>query len=95
MSKASYRLFELVQVHECEKYAEVIIRDKNNVKVYAGQIQLVDNPESYYPALTDEQVNDLIDEWHDGDSDLELHEYLGMSLEEYKKFVEGSITYEE
>jgi hypothetical protein len=34
-------------------------------------------------------IDDIIDEWHKGDSDLELHEYLGMSLEEYGKFVKG------
>lgn len=31
----------------------------------------------------------LIDEWHDSDSDLELHEYLGMSLEEYCGWLES------
>ena len=35
-------------------------------------------------------VDDMIDDWHNGDSDLELHEYLGMSLEEYENFVEGN-----
>ena len=34
-------------------------------------------------------IDDLIDEWHEGDSDLELYEYLGMTFEEYKKLIEG------
>ena len=34
-------------------------------------------------------IDDQIDEWHNGDSDLELYEYLGMTLEEYEKFVKG------
>jgi hypothetical protein len=33
-------------------------------------------------------IGDLVDEWNEGDSDLKLHEYLGMTLEEYEKFVE-------
>ena len=39
--------------------------------------------------MTEKTIDDLIEEWHDGDSSLELYEYLGMSLEEYKKFVKG------
>lgn len=32
-----------------------------------------------------DEIDDYIDEWHDSDStnDLELHEFLGMSWEEY------------
>ena len=39
--------FELVQVHECNGYAEVVIRDKNGQKVYAGNVELQDNPGAY------------------------------------------------
>ena len=39
--------------------------------------------------MTNKEIDDLIDEWHEGDSDLELYEYLGMTFEEYAKFVEG------
>jgi len=35
-------------------------------------------------------TDDLIDEWHSGDSTLELYEYLGMTIEDYKNFVEGN-----
>jgi hypothetical protein len=28
-------------------------------------------------------IDDQIDEWHDGDSPLPLHEYLGMTKEEF------------
>ena len=33
-------------------------------------------------------INDYIDKWHDGDSSLPLHEFLGMTNEEYVFFVE-------
>jgi len=33
-------------------------------------------------------IDDYIDQWHESDSDLELHEYLGMSKKEYTLFVE-------
>lgn len=41
--------FELVQIHEAGEYAEVVIRDKNNFKVYAGNIKLSEIPRTYYP----------------------------------------------
>lgn len=34
-------------------------------------------------------IDDFIDEWHDGDSDISLHEYLGMTHEEYKYWLEN------
>lgn len=33
-------------------------------------------------------INDYIDEWHDGDSTLELHEYLGLTNDEFSLYVE-------
>lgn len=46
--------------------------------------------------MTDEQVDKFIDicdekiqEWHESDSDLELHEYLGLTVNEYARFVEN------
>jgi hypothetical protein len=36
-----------------------------------------------------DKLDDLIDEWHESDTDMPLHEYLGMSKEEYKRFVEN------
>lgn len=30
-----------------------------------------------------DEIDDFVDAWHDGDSDLELSEFLGMTLEEY------------
>ncbi|QFP97348.1 hypothetical protein SEA_SPILLED_33 [Streptomyces phage Spilled] len=32
-------------------------------------------------------IDDLIEEWHEGDSPLPLHEFLGMTSEEYDLFV--------
>ena len=37
---------------------------------------------------TKEVIDDLIDEWHEGDSELPLHEFLGWTEEEYKAWVE-------
>lgn len=38
--------------------------------------------------VTEENIDDLIEKWHDGDSKLPLHEYLGLTFEEYAYFVE-------
>ena len=35
-------------------------------------------------------VDDYIDEWHDGDSTETLHEFLGMNKKEYSLFVKNS-----
>jgi len=35
-------------------------------------------------------VNDAIDRWHEGDSALPLHEYLGMTRDEWERFVKNS-----
>lgn len=45
-------------------------------------------------ALLDE-IDDYIDKWHDGDSDLPLHDYLGMSRDEYAAWIElpSNLTY--
>lgn len=32
-------------------------------------------------------IDDLIDEWHKSDSELPLHEFLGWSEEDYRKWV--------
>ncbi|MFI5159208.1 MAG: hypothetical protein ACHQF4_10110 [Sphingobacteriales bacterium] len=34
------------------------------------------------------EIDDYIDQWHDGDSNISLHEFLGMSKKEYVLFVE-------
>ena len=34
-----------------------------------------------------EEIDDFVDEWHDEDYEEELHEYLGMTLEEYSLWV--------
>lgn len=36
---------------------------------------------------TDEEINELIDEWHKNPNDQPLHEYLGMTWEEYHSWV--------
>lgn len=37
----------------------------------------------------EEAFDDAIDEWHTGSSKLELHEYLGLTWEEYKRWGEN------
>ena len=49
MKKKEFSNFELVQVHEANGYAEVVIRDSNNILAYAGNIQKLKNPKSVYP----------------------------------------------
>jgi hypothetical protein len=34
-----------------------------------------------------EDIDDFVDSWHDGDSELPLHQYLGMSESEYSLWV--------
>ena len=34
-----------------------------------------------------EDIDDFIDEWHEGEGDEDLHEFLGMSWEEYALWV--------
>lgn len=37
---------------------------------------------------TKENIHDLIDKWHESGSNQELHEFLGLTFEEYKQWVE-------
>lgn len=37
--------------------------------------------------MTEQEMLDKIDEWHNGDSELSLPEYLGMSDSEYASWV--------
>lgn len=36
----------------------------------------------------EKSVDDLIEEWNNSDSNLHLHEYLGMTWDEYCRWVE-------
>ena len=35
-------------------------------------------------------INDAIDRWHEGNSELPLHEYLGMTRDEWERFCRNS-----
>ena len=37
--------------------------------------------------MSNKEIDDLIEEWHNGDSTLELYEYLGMTINDYKKYL--------
>jgi len=41
--------------------------------------------------LTPDQIDDLIDQWHESDSHIELHEYLGWSVDDYRTWVSDPI----
>ena len=45
------------------------------------------------PILTEEEFDDLIDEWHDSDSKLEIYEYLEMTREEYMHYLNSYEDY--
>jgi hypothetical protein len=38
----------------------------------------------------DDDIDDLIDEWHEGDYDMPLHQFLGMTWGEYTTWVNQS-----
>lgn len=42
-----------------------------------------------WKTIKDSGIDDKIDEWHKSDSNLPLHEFLGMTEEEYAKWVES------
>jgi len=37
-----------------------------------------------------DEIDDFIEAWHDSESDVELHDYLGMTLGEYTAWVDES-----
>lgn len=37
--------------------------------------------------VTKENIGDLIEEWHGSDSNQELHEFLGLTWEQYARWV--------
>lgn len=39
--------------------------------------------------LTEEQIEDKVSEWHNSDNPIPLHEYIGITWEEYKEYVQG------
>ena len=41
--------------------------------------------------MDNNKIDDMVDEWHDGASELLLHEYLGWTFQEYKTWVESSV----
>jgi hypothetical protein len=42
----------------------------------------------YKTKTTDDNILDRVDEWMEGEADILLHEYLGLTLEEYKRWIE-------
>ena len=75
--------FELVQVHENGDNAEIVVRDKNSFKVYAGNLDIVSDPWGYYPP---DYFKDrpLKSKWKSVDhmQDIKPYEQLFVSCEE-------------
>ena len=40
---------------------------------------------------TDEEIDDLVDQWHAGDGKVPLHEFLGMTWEQYGEWLESNL----
>lgn len=40
--------------------------------------------------ITEENIDDYLEKWHNSSSDLEVHEYLGLTIEQYARWVETS-----
>jgi hypothetical protein len=49
--------------------------------------QLIRILEKRFKEIEEDFINNQIDEWHKSNSELPLYEYLGMTEEEYEKFV--------
>jgi len=41
-----------------------------------------------YVPVTKDNIDDLIDSWHESDTEQKLHEYLRLTLEQYSQWVE-------
>lgn len=54
-------------------------------------LQGIKTGETYLPLLrfNNEEMEDKVDAWHDGATGLSLHEYLGLTQEQYTRWVEG------
>lgn len=42
--------------------------------------------------MTDDKFDELVDEWHESESKLPLHEYMGMTWEQYCEFIGTRFT---
>ena len=40
--------------------------------------------------VVSEHMDDLIDEWHEGDGEKPLHEFLGMTISEYEQWLRAT-----
>jgi hypothetical protein len=40
-------------------------------------------------------IHDWVDKWHENDDQVELHEYLGMRLDEYSLWIQGKLLIED
>jgi hypothetical protein len=39
----------------------------------------------------EKRINDLIDQWHEGNTGVPLHEFLGMTWEQYGEWLESNL----
>ncbi len=89
--------FELVQVHENENCAEVVVRDKNSFKVYAGNLDVDNNPKGYYPPDCSIKAEmDFSEDWYELTEE-ERQQYAEEQNKEYDEYVKwySNLTPEE
>lgn len=60
-------------------------------KAYKKNIKTINETMTYVEALEKglvdyEDIDDFIDIWHEGGTNKELHQYLGMTLKQYKEY---------
>lgn len=72
----TYSLGEIYSASELARKAYEVKKDSWMELVLWGKIKF-------------DTIHDYIDQWHEGDSTLELYEFLGMNKDEYKLFLEN------
>jgi len=50
---------------------------------------VLEHIEKIQDVLTDELLDEKVEQWHQNDSQLPLYEYLGMTIAEYNQFLTG------
>lgn len=48
--------------------------------------------DKYFYSLSETEILNLIDKWHNSNTDQKLHDFLGLTLEEYERWVIGRKT---
>jgi len=57
--------------------------------VYERRHMLPENACIFCGAIIINDIDGIIDKWHEGDSDLSLHEFIGITYNQYKEYVKN------